>query len=186
MPARPSTPPASLPTPLVSPVDTPVVPPPTLPGYIGSLTINIPWKQLFPSPKKPVEAHIDEIFIVLGPNLDQPYNKETDEKLKAAAKASAIAAWQEALASKKTSDADAKKKASFTEKLIASIINNIQVCSRPWLFSLRWCRRVVGGFSVRCKPAVASAVTCPASPTHACFSPDPLGDGGQHPHPLRG
>jgi hypothetical protein len=96
-------------------------------GYIGSLTINIPWKQLFPTPKKPVEAHIDEVFIVLGPNLDQPYNKETDDKLKAAAKASAIAAWEEALTNKKASDADAKQKASFTEKLVASIINNIQV-----------------------------------------------------------
>lgn len=97
------------------------------PGYVGSLTIDIPWKQLFPTPKKPVVAHVSDIFIVLGPNLDQEYNAEVEKKLAESAKASAINAWKEQVAARKASQADSKAKASFTEKLVASIINNIQV-----------------------------------------------------------
>eukprot|EP00049_Salpingoeca_infusionum_P002983 m.61945 g.61945 ORF g.61945 m.61945 type:complete len:3627 (-) comp11888_c0_seq2:204-11084(-) len=96
-------------------------------GYIGSLQLDIPWKQLFPTPSKPVKAHIDSLFVIVGPHLDQPFKKEAHEKNVAASKASALAAFEADFKEKTKSDSEKKKSASFTEKLVASIVNNLQI-----------------------------------------------------------
>lgn len=96
-------------------------------GYIGTLKLNIPWKHLFPTPSKPVVVEIRDVFIVLGPNLNQPYNEQAVSKRARSAKDSAVVTWEEDWRQAHLSDEEKKVNASFKEKLVASIINNLQI-----------------------------------------------------------
>jgi len=46
-----------------------------LSGHVGSIILKVPWKHLFPSPSKPVVAVIDDVIIVLSPELDRPFGE---------------------------------------------------------------------------------------------------------------
>lgn len=95
-------------------------------GHVGSLQLNIPWKQLFPTPKKPVIVEIDDVFLVLGPAAAKPYDVEADARARANMRQKAIAA-HDTKKKKAESLEDKAKNASFTTKLVTSIVNNLQL-----------------------------------------------------------
>ena len=80
---------------------------------MGTLKLKIPWKHLFPTPSKPVVAEVENIFIVVGPNLDQPFRKDVHEKNERARKDSALAAWEEEWHLAHMSEKEKKAKASY-------------------------------------------------------------------------
>jgi len=96
-------------------------------GYVGALRLKIPWKGLFPKPSKPVEAFIEDLYLLLEPQLDHPYDAAKTAKLAAAAKTKRLEAWEEEQKAKEASAEEKHSNASFTAKLITSIVNNLQV-----------------------------------------------------------
>eukprot|EP00051_Salpingoeca_urceolata_P024411 m.428631 g.428631 ORF g.428631 m.428631 type:complete len:3311 (+) comp20233_c0_seq24:244-10176(+) len=94
-------------------------------GYIGNLKLQIPWKQLFPSPTKPVVAVVTDLFLLLGPKLEEVYDPEKSAKLQKAIKQKRLQGAEAAKEAAK--NADQETDSSFSSRLVASIINNIQV-----------------------------------------------------------
>ena len=98
-------------------------------GHIGKISLDIPWKQLFPTPKKPVVVVIEGVYLVVSPAAAKPYDADAEAEAARGAKKKAIAAHDEAKA-KAESEADQAKNASFVTKLVTSIINNLQLTLR--------------------------------------------------------
>eukprot|EP00047_Mylnosiga_fluctuans_P009057 m.9855 g.9855 ORF g.9855 m.9855 type:complete len:3208 (+) comp2465_c0_seq1:50-9673(+) len=96
-------------------------------GYVGKLKVLVPWKQLFPTPSKPVSVEIDEVFLVVS---SKDFKKEDHERIAELETKSRKKAIEELNNADKVAEAEKKKeksKSSFATKLVTSIINNIQV-----------------------------------------------------------
>lgn len=101
-------------------LDLPVT---TLYGHLGKLVLKIPWKNLYSAP---VEAIVDKLYVLAVPNTDVRYNVEKEERGAFEAKKAELARIE---AVKKT-EADKDKPVAdktFTEKLTAQIVNNVQI-----------------------------------------------------------
>lgn len=95
--------------------------------------LKIPWKNLY---SLPVVADVEDLYLLVAPNAAVPYDAEKQEKADWEAKKGELDKFDEA--KKREQDKD-KPKAdkSFTEKLVAQIINNVQIhiknVSKPWV-----------------------------------------------------
>jgi hypothetical protein len=104
-------------------------------GVVGTLDLQIPWKQLFPTPSKPVKVEIDQIFLVLAArpytskDIDKQNQREKDSKKKRV----------KALSEPVSQGLNEPKDLSFTAKLVTSIVNNIQVRARVCVFLMCAC-----------------------------------------------
>ncbi|XP_059615380.1 intermembrane lipid transfer protein Vps13 isoform X2 [Phlebotomus argentipes] len=92
-------------------------------GYLGKLTLKIPWKNLYTAP---VEACIEDLYIFAKPTKAVPYNVEKEEKALLEAKKAELKRIQDAKANREAAD-KLKADKSFTEKLVMQIVNNLQI-----------------------------------------------------------
>ncbi|BFZ60577.1 Vacuolar protein sorting-associated protein 13 [Saitoella coloradoensis] len=91
-------------------------------GYLGSLTLQIPWSNL---KGKPVKVLIEDVFLLANPKADQEYD-EADEERRAQALKQEKLDSAELLGGSRTVESDPKD-ASFTDSLVTKIIDNLQV-----------------------------------------------------------
>lgn len=85
--------------------------------------MKIPWKNLY---SLPVEADIEDLYLLVAPNSAVSYDAEKQKKIDLDGKKTELAKVDEA--KKREAEKD-KPKAdkSFTEKMVAQIINNVQI-----------------------------------------------------------
>lgn len=94
-------------------------------GHIGSLTLKIPWKNLY---TQPVEAVLEEIYLLIVPSSRIKYDSIKEEKQLMEAKQQELKRIEEA--KQKVVDQEnppEEKQDTFSEKLITQIIKNLQV-----------------------------------------------------------
>lgn len=92
-------------------------------GQLGKLVLKIPWKNLY---SLPVEADVEDLYLLVAPNTSVNYNAEKQAKLELDAKKSELMKVEEAKKRELEKDKPKADK-SFTEKLVAQIINNVQI-----------------------------------------------------------
>ncbi|XP_055373962.1 intermembrane lipid transfer protein Vps13 [Condylostylus longicornis] len=92
-------------------------------GHLGDFVLKIPWKNLY---SQPVEARIENLYVLITPKQALRYNQEKEEKYELSAKKAVLAKIDEAKEYELEKEKAAKDK-TFTEKLTAQIINNLQI-----------------------------------------------------------
>lgn len=92
-------------------------------GQLGKLVLKIPWKNLY---SLPVEADVEDLYLLIAPNTAVNYNPEKQAKLELETKKAELAKVEEAKKRELEKDKPKADK-SFTEKLVAQIINNVQI-----------------------------------------------------------
>lgn len=99
----------------------------TVYGRLGTLVLKIPWKNLY---SMPVIVTIEDLYLLAVPNTSVNYNAEKQAKAELDAKRAELLKLEELrlheLKKGKESDEVLANK-SFTEKLVAQIINNVQI-----------------------------------------------------------
>ncbi|XP_060618149.2 intermembrane lipid transfer protein VPS13A isoform X1 [Anolis sagrei] len=94
-------------------------------GHIGQLNLKIPWTNLY---TQPVEAVLDEIFLLIVPTASIKYDAEKEEKQQWEAKQRELQRIEDA--KQKIADQDnpqEEKQDTFIEKLITQVIRNLQL-----------------------------------------------------------
>lgn len=91
--------------------------------FLGKLVLKIPWKNLY---SLPVEADVEDLYLLVAPNAAVNFNPEKQEKADLDAKLAELAKVDEAKKRELEKDKPIADK-SFTEKLVAQIINNVQI-----------------------------------------------------------
>ncbi|CAJ0565306.1 unnamed protein product, partial [Mesorhabditis spiculigera] len=91
-------------------------------GYLSSLVLKIPWKNLY---TEPVIANIDGLHLIVVPNKGVVYNEEKAKKNITEIKQKTLARLEEARKNRrKPADPTAD---SFAEKMVTQIIKNLQI-----------------------------------------------------------
>ncbi|XP_038059496.1 vacuolar protein sorting-associated protein 13C-like [Patiria miniata] len=93
-------------------------------GYIGRIIADIQWTSLF---SQPLAVNIEDVLILAGPVYDRPYDEARERQLQNAVKRKLLDDLD--AANKKHKNKSKEEEAedlTFTEKLTANIINNIQ------------------------------------------------------------
>ena len=85
--------------------------------------MKIPWKNLY---KEPVEATIEDLYLLAAPLQSIEYNEEKEQKKQIDAKKAELARIDAAKKLEKEKDKPVPDQ-SFSEKLTAQIINNVQI-----------------------------------------------------------
>lgn len=89
----------------------------------GKLVLKIPWKNLY---SLPVEADIEDLYLLVAPNSAVSYDEEKQKKADSEVKKAELAKVDEARKRELEKDKPKADK-SFTEKMVAQIINNVQI-----------------------------------------------------------
>lgn len=99
-------------------------------GFLGQLTLQIPWSNLR---GKPVKVIIEDAYLLASPMLIEEYDEEKIKERELALKRQKLQEL-EVLEENKTklqnldpNDAQSKKQESFTESLLTKIVDNLQV-----------------------------------------------------------
>jgi vacuolar protein sorting-associated protein 13A/C len=95
-------------------------------GYLGQLTLSIPWSNLR---GKPVKVNIEDVFLLAAPKVDADYDSEEEERRAQAVKIEKLES-AELLKERNTegmSQEEQLKNQSFTQSLVTAIVDNIQV-----------------------------------------------------------
>lgn len=92
-------------------------------GYLGKLVLQIPWKNLY---GQPVVAEIEDFYATISPKSDVEYNEEKELKFELQSKQAHLQKVDEARKQELIANQEPVDK-SFTEKLTAQIINNLQI-----------------------------------------------------------
>ncbi|KAF9185293.1 hypothetical protein BGZ51_009186 [Haplosporangium sp. Z 767] len=94
-------------------------------GYLGELTLSIPWSNL---KNKPVKVYINNVYLLCVPKGESEYDPE-EEAARAQALKEDRLANAELLSTKPTSgmDDEEKKNATFLNQLITKVVDNLQV-----------------------------------------------------------
>lgn len=92
-------------------------------GQLGKLVLKIPWKNLY---SLPVEADVEDLYILVAPNQAVIYDAEKQRKIELDGKKSELVKLDEARKRELEKDKPKADK-TFTEKLVAQIINNVQI-----------------------------------------------------------
>lgn len=92
-------------------------------GQLGKLVLKIPWKNLY---SLPVQADVEDLYLLVAPNLAVNYNAAKQSKMELEAKKTELTKVEEAKKRELEKD-QPKADKSFTEKLVAQIINNVQI-----------------------------------------------------------
>lgn len=87
------------------------------------MVLKIPWKNLY---SLPVEADVEDLYLLVRPNAAVRFDEAKQEKADREAKRAALAKVGEAKKRELDKDKPQADK-SFTEKLVAQIINNVQI-----------------------------------------------------------
>jgi len=95
----------------------------TVNGFLGKLTLKIPWKNLYSAP---VEASVEDLYLLVVPNTEIRYDPIKEEKWKQEAKQAEINKVEEAKKKEKEKDKP-KPDDGFTEKLATQIVRNVQI-----------------------------------------------------------
>lgn len=90
---------------------------------LGKLVLKIPWKNLY---TLPVEADVEDLYLLVAPNSAVTYNEEKQRKVELDTKKGELLKVEEARKRELEKDKP-KADPSFTEKLVAQIINNVQI-----------------------------------------------------------
>ncbi|KAI4169349.1 MAG: hypothetical protein LQ343_005742 [Gyalolechia ehrenbergii] len=95
-------------------------------GYLGSLTMAIPWTNLR---GKPVRVTIEDVFLLAAPKEDAEYNEEEEAKREHSVKMEKLenAELLKQRNSEGLSQEEQQKSQSFTESLTTAIVDNLQV-----------------------------------------------------------
>ncbi|XP_069332475.1 intermembrane lipid transfer protein VPS13A isoform X2 [Eulemur rufifrons] len=94
-------------------------------GHIGNLNLIIPWKNLY---TQPVEAVLEEIYILIVPSSRIKYDPVKEEKQLMEAKQQELKRIEEAKQKVVDQEQDRQEKQdTFAEKLVTQIIKNLQV-----------------------------------------------------------
>ncbi|XP_030850036.1 vacuolar protein sorting-associated protein 13A [Strongylocentrotus purpuratus] len=94
-------------------------------GHIGRIYIDFSWTGLF---SEPVVVNVEDLLVLVSPVADRPYDEEKARNAENASKQQKLSAIEVAKKASSSSDTSSKSHdLSFTEKLTAAIINNIQV-----------------------------------------------------------
>ncbi|KAF8569175.1 hypothetical protein P879_08776 [Paragonimus westermani] len=96
-----------------------------LQGHIGSLTLKIPFKNLY---TEPTVAELDGLYVLVVPNASVQYDEEKESAYKREAKRKELREIEEARIQKtKGNKKEAPKADTFGEKLAAQIVKNLQI-----------------------------------------------------------
>lgn len=97
----------------------------TVYGQLGTLVLKIPWKNLY---SLPVVVTIEDLYLLVAPNAAVRFNAGKQAQTELEAKRSALLKLEELRKRElnKDSPTGAADK-TFTEKLVAQIINNVQI-----------------------------------------------------------
>lgn len=87
------------------------------------MVLKIPWKNLY---SLPVVADVEDLYLLVAPNAAVPFNAEKQEKVDWESKKGELLKFDEAKKREEDKDKPQADK-SFTEKLVAQIINNVQI-----------------------------------------------------------
>ncbi|KAJ2551316.1 Vacuolar protein sorting-associated protein 13, partial [Coemansia sp. RSA 1878] len=99
-------------------------------GWLGTLTISIPWSNL---KGEPVRIHIDNVYVLATPRFQENFDPEREDEREYKRKMQHLEnddlLRQQQLLKKKgaTSAGEEKKQASFTEQLVTKIVDNLQI-----------------------------------------------------------
>ncbi|VDP14307.1 unnamed protein product [Heligmosomoides polygyrus] len=91
-------------------------------GYLSSLVLKIPWKNLY---NEPVIANIDGLHLIVVPNKGVVYNEEKAKKNAAEVKQKTLARLEEARKNRRKPPDPTQD--SFAEKMVTQVIKNLQV-----------------------------------------------------------
>ncbi|KAK9463382.1 uncharacterized protein V1516DRAFT_644614 [Lipomyces oligophaga] len=98
-------------------------------GYLGDLTLQIPWSNL---KNKPVKVIIENVYVLAVPKANQEYDEAEEERRKQLLKMERLEDLE--LLTQAQPDAispeEQKKNQSFTESLVTKIIDNLQITIR--------------------------------------------------------
>lgn len=83
--------------------------------------MKVPWKNLYNSS---IEATIEDLYLLVQPNLEVTYDEEKEQKAKDDDKQKEIQRYEFA---KKFAEESAKTDPGFLEKLLTRIVKNVQV-----------------------------------------------------------
>lgn len=95
-------------------------------GHLGQLTLTIPWSNLR---GQPVKVFIEDVFLLAAPKEDAEYDEEEEERRRQAVKIEKLDS-AEILKERNAeglSQEEQKKSQSFTESLVSTIVNNLQI-----------------------------------------------------------
>lgn len=92
-------------------------------GQLGKLVLKIPWKNLY---SLPVEADVEDLYLLVAPNSAVIYDADRQRKIELDTKKSELLKLEEARKRELEKDKPKADK-TFTEKLVAQIINNVQI-----------------------------------------------------------
>ncbi|CAG8450182.1 1456_t:CDS:10 [Cetraspora pellucida] len=96
-----------------------------LEGYLGELTLNIPWSNL---KNKPVKVVINDVFLLAVPKAESEYDPEEDEKRAQQVKQEQLANAEILhTAPSEITEEDDQKNQSFVTKLVTKIVDNLQI-----------------------------------------------------------
>ncbi|XP_013916501.1 PREDICTED: vacuolar protein sorting-associated protein 13A-like [Thamnophis sirtalis] len=90
----------------------------------GQLNLQIPWKNLY---TQPVEAVLDEVFLLIVPTASIKYDAEKEEKQQLEAKQKELQRIEDAKQKIADKDKAQEKQDTFIEKLITQVIRNLQL-----------------------------------------------------------
>ncbi|XP_044301886.1 vacuolar protein sorting-associated protein 13A isoform X2 [Varanus komodoensis] len=93
-------------------------------GHIGQLNLQIPWKNLY---TQPVEAVLDEVYLLIVPTASIKYDAEKEEKHQLEAKQRELQRIEDAKQKIADIDKQQEKQDTFLEKLITQVIRNLQL-----------------------------------------------------------
>lgn len=95
----------------------------TISGFLGKLTLKIPWKNVY---NASTEASIENLFILVAPNTEMKYDPAKEEKWKQEAKQAEVEKVEAAKKREREKDKE-KPPDTFVEKMATQIVRNVQI-----------------------------------------------------------
>jgi len=92
-------------------------------GFLGALTLQIPWSNLG---GKPVKVFIEDIYLIATPNLHEDYDEDAERKKKQQVKEEKLDS-SEVMHQQNEAHEDAGKSQGFAESVVTKIIDNLQI-----------------------------------------------------------
>lgn len=95
-------------------------------GHLGQLTLTIPWSNLR---GQPVKVFIEDVYLLAAPKEDAEYDEEEEERRRQAVKIEKLdsAEMLKERNQEGLSQEEQKKSQSFTDSLVSTIVNNLQI-----------------------------------------------------------
>ncbi|EDO31907.1 predicted protein [Nematostella vectensis] len=97
-------------------------------GFVGEISLTIPWTNLYSSP---CDICIEDVYLIASPVKEQPYDAEKARASELAVQRKRLRQIEESLAKKATESTDgiahAENGDSFVEKLMAQVIKNLKI-----------------------------------------------------------